>query len=141
MTKHKPKVVQRKNGQWWTDFRHPETGKRIQWKVDSEEHGWARINQFFQELNQKAVLHSKAKNGLVIKQAPVIAINKCSVREAYDLTYSIRWKDCKSVKCVESHIKFIEDEFGGGTQMNEIPGHWIRDWQKRLQKTLKNCNS
>ena len=141
MTKHKAKVVQRKNGQWWTDFRHPEDEKkRIQWKVESEEAGWIRINQFIEGLNQEREAQSKTEKGLTIKQAPVIATNRCSVREAYDLAYPIKWKDCKSVKCIESHIKFIEEEFGGGTQMIEIPGHWIRNWQKRLQTTLTNSS-
>ena len=122
------RVTLRKQG-WTADFISPTTGKRRQVAVESEDAGWALIQQ---EGQAAAIAEDKAQR-TGIRQAPAAPMGGFSVQQAWELSWERRFKGQRSAPNAQSNYKRIARFFGTRTQLAAISNIWFNQWRDELQ--------
>ena len=122
------RVTLRKQG-WTADYVSPTTGKRRQVVVESEDAGWALIQQ---EGQAAAVAEDKAQR-TGVKQAPAAPMGGFSVQQAWELSWERRFKGQRSAPNAQSNYKRIARFFGTRTQLAAISNIWFNQWRDKLQ--------
>lgn len=122
------RVTLRKQG-WTADFISPLTGKRRQVVVESEDAGWALIQQ---EGQAAATAEDKAQR-TGVRQAPAAPTGGFSVRDAWELSWQRRFKGQRSALNSRSNYKRIALFFGTRTQLCAISNLWFNEWREEMQ--------
>jgi integrase len=128
------RVTLRKQG-WTADYISPLTGKRRQVVVESEDAGWALIQQ---EGQAAATAEDKAQR-TGIRQAPAAPMGGFSLQQAWELSWERRFKGQASARSVQTNYARIAKFFGIRTQLAAISNIWFNEWrQSMLAEGLKN---
>jgi len=121
------RVTLRKAG-WTADFTSPLTGKRRQVVVESEDAGWALIQQ---EGQAAAIAEDKARR-TGVKQAPAAPTGGFSVQQAWELSWERRYKGREYGRTTEHNYKRIREFFGTRTQLTAIGNIWFNEWRESM---------
>lgn len=119
------RVTLRKAG-WTADWINPATNKRRQVVVDSEEAGWALIQE---ELHAAAVSTDKQQR-TGVKEAPPAPKEGFTLEEAFELSWKRRFKGQRQAEFQKnSNWKRIRTYFGHKTQLASITSIWYQQWR------------
>ena len=121
------RVTLRKQG-WTADWISPLTGKRRQVVVESEDAGWALIQQ---EGQAAATAEDKAQR-TGIRRAPAAPMGGFSLQQAWELSWQRRFKGQAWARSVQTNYKRIEVYFGPKTQLSAISNIWYNEWRDSM---------
>ena len=136
----KERVVLRKRGDthvWVADFGCPETGKRKQYTVESEEAGWALIH----ERRQEALIKADIEQRSGIKQPPVERVQELTLAEAYKHSVMRRWSGTAGEDGVHYSWLKIREFFGPNTQLTAVSAIWFEQWREQMMFKEKLANT
>ena len=136
----KERVVLRKRGDthvWVADFGCPETGKRKQITVESEEAGWALIH----ERRQEALIRADIEQRSGIKQPPAERVQELTLAEAYKHSVMRRWHGTAGEDGVHYSWLKIREFFGPNTQLTAVSAIWFEQWREQMMFKEKLANT
>jgi len=124
-----PTVTLRKAG-WTAVFPHPETGKRRQVVVESEEAGWQLIRQEAQAAAKRQDEEQRSE----VKQGPAAPTGGFTIQDACDLSWKRRYKGTASAdnSVITGHYKRMQRYFGRRTQLAAVTSIWFNEWREDL---------
>ena len=127
------RVTLRKQG-WTADYISPITGKRRQVVVESEDAGWALIQQ-----EGQAAATAKDKG---LRQAPAAPMGGFSLQQAWELSWERRFKGQAQARIARNSYTRIAGFFGTRTQLCSISNIWFNQWRESmLAEGLKPATS
>ena len=130
------RVTLRKQG-WTADWISPLTGKRRQVVVESEDAGWALIQQ---EGHAAAQQRTRARR-TGVKQAPAAPTGRFSLQQAWELSWERRFKGQAQARIARNSYRRISRFFGSRTQLCAIGNIWFNQWRESmLAEGLKPSN-
>ena len=121
------RVTLRKAG-WTADFINPTTGKRRQVVVESEEAGWALI----QQESSAAAIKADHQTRTQIKQAPPPPTGSFSLEQSWELSFQRRFKGQRQARQATSYYRQAAKYFGSRTQLAAITSIWFQEWRQSL---------
>ena len=122
---------------WTADWISPLTGKRRQVVVESEDAGWALIQQ---EGQAAATAEDKARR-TGVKQAPAAPMGGFSLQQAWELSWERRFKGQAQARIARNNYTRISGFFGSRTQLCSISNIWFNQWRESmLAEGLKPSN-
>ena len=131
------RVTLRKQG-WTADYISPTTGKRRQVVVESEDAGWALIQQ---EGQAAATAEDKARQRTGVRQAPAAPMGGFSLQQAWELSWERRFKGQAQARIARNSYTRISGFFGSRTQLCAISNIWFNQWRESmLAEGLKPSN-
>ena len=120
--------VRQQGDHWIADFTDPETGKRRQHRVGTEDAAWALIQLRAEEVSVKRAVSKRSG----VKEPPVENVAGFTVAQAFNHSMEKRWKGTEAEEVMIIAYKLVREFFGPNTQLVNISGKWFDLFREAL---------